>query len=291
MTMTGARATRRRDAMARRVTGDEATRREFHLARLLAACERRARGEGGDAIDARKRTQRLDALDAALASAREGLDDARAAAYAVRVSTVRSSGGGDVAVTSSERDGRDDDDDATTTTTTTTTTKAARDATRDATHAVARRVSAAQRTSVRDVRAPFVAGMEVRETDVDGPSTAPSTKSKSKTVTARDEIELRRQRAIQEGLTDEMSELASGLRANALALERGLGRSSAALAEVESRLERNVDGARASARRQTKVYRENRRGSCWTWIVLALVGVLFAWTYVVIKMSSVRVRR
>jgi len=288
MTMTGARATRRRDAMARRVTGDEATRREFHLARLLAACERRARGEGGDAIDARKRTQRLDALDAALASAREGLDDARAAAYAVRVSTVRSSGGGDVAVTSSERDGRDDDDDATTTTTT---TKAARDATRDATHAVAKRVSAVQRTSVRDVRAPFVAGMEVRETDVDGPSTAPSTKSKSKTVTARDEIELRRQRAIQEGLTDEMSELASGLRANALALERGLGRSSAALAEVESRLERNVDGARASARRQTKVYRENRRGSCWTWIVLALVGVLFAWTYVVIKMSSVRVRR
>ena len=285
--MTGARATRRRDAMARRVTGDEATRREFHLARLLAACERRARGEGGDAIDARKRTQRLDALDAALASAREGLDDARAAAYAVRVSTVRSSGGGDVAVTSSERDGRDDDDDATTTTTTT----AARDATRDATHAVAKRVSAAQRTNVRDVRAPFVAGMEVRETDVDGPSTAPSTKSKSKTVTARDEIELRRQRAIQEGLTDEMSELASGLRANALALERGLGRSSAALAEVESRLERNVDGARASARRQTKVYRENRRGSCWTWIVLALVGVLFAWTYVVIKMSSVRVRR
>jgi len=286
--MTGARATRRRDAMARRVTGDEATRREFHLARLLAACERRARGEGGDAIDARKRTQRLDALDAALASAREGLDDARAAAYAVRVSTVRSSGGGDVAVTSSERDGRDDDDDATTTTTT---TKAARDATRDATHAVAKRVSAAQRTNVRDVRAPFVAGMEVRETDIDGPSTAPSTKSKSKTVTARDEIELRRQRAIQEGLTDEMSELASGLRANALALERGLGRSSAALAEVESRLERNVDGARASARRQTKVYRENRRGSCWTWIVLALVGVLFAWTYVVIKMSSVRVRR
>lgn len=275
--------------MARRVTGDEATTREFHLARLLAACERRARGEGGDAIDARKRTQRLDALDAALASAREGLDDARAATYAARISTVRSSGGGDVAVTSGERDGRGDDgrgdDDDAPPPTTTTTTNAAR----DATHAVAKRVSAAQRTSVRGVRAPFVAGVEVRETDVDGPS--PPTKSKSKTVTARDEIELRRQRAIQEGLTDEMSELASGLRANALALERGLGRSSAALAEVESRLERNVDGARASARRQTKVYRENRRGSCWTWIILALVGVLFAWTYVVIKMSSVRVRR
>ena len=146
------------------------------------------------------------------------------------------------------------------------------------------------------MRAPFIAEMVVRETDGGGPSPSNSnsnsnSKSRSKTVTASDEVELRRQRAIQEGLTDEMSELASGLRANALALERGLGRSSAALTEVESRLERNVDVARASARRQTKAYRENGRGSCWTWIVLALVGVLFAWTYVVIKMSSVRVRR
>ena len=158
--------------------------------------------------------------------------------------------------------------------------------------AAAKRVSATQRTSAREVRAPFIAEMVVRETDDGGPSPSNSnSKSNSKTVTASEEIELRRQRAIQEGLTDEMSELASGLRANALALERGLGRSSAALTEVESRLERNVDVARASARRQTKAYRENGRGSCWTWIVLALVGVLFAWTYVVIKMSSVRVRR
>ena len=158
--------------------------------------------------------------------------------------------------------------------------------------AAAKRVSATQRTSAREVRAPFIAEMVVRETDDGGPSPSNSnSKSNSKTVTASEEIELRRQRAIQEGLTDEMSELASGLRANALALERGLGRSSAALTEVEARLERNVDVARASAWRQTKAYRENGRGSCWTWIVLALVGVLFAWTYVVIKMSSVRVRR
>ena len=230
-------------------------------------------------MDARKRTQRLDALDAALASARVGLDDARGATYAERISAVRSSGRGDVAATSGEVDGRRDADG---------------DATAAPAPAAAKRVSATQRTSAREVRAPFIAEMVVRETDDGGPSPSPSnsnSKSHSKTVTAREEIELRRQRAIQEGLTDEMSELASGLRANALALERGLGRSSAALTEVESRLERNVDVARASARRQTKAYRENGRGSCWTWIVLALVGVLFAWTYVVIKMSSVRVRR
>ena len=264
--------------MARRGADDEATTREFHLARLLAACERRAREGGGDAMDARKRTQRLDALDAALASAREGLDDARGSTYAERISAVRSSGRGDVAATSGEVDGRRDADGG----------DGGADATTAPAPAAAKRVSATQRTSAREVRAPFIAEMVVRETDDGGPS--PSN-SNSKTVTASEEIELRRQRAIQEGLTDEMSELASGLRANALALERGLGRSSAALTEVESRLERNVDVARASARRQTKAYRENGRGSCWTWIVLALVGVLFAWTYVVIKMSSVRVRR
>ena len=230
-------------------------------------------------MDARKRTQRLDALDAALASARVGLDDARGATYAERISAVRSSGRGDVAATSGEVDGRRDAD-------------GGADAPTATAPAAAKRVSATQRTSAREVRAPFIAEMVVRETDDGGPSPSNSnSKSHSKTVTASEEIELRRQRAIQEGLTDEMSELASGLRANALALERGLGRSSAALTEVESRLERNVDVARASARRQTKAYRENGRGSCWTWIVLALVGVLFAWTYVVIKMSSVRVRR
>lgn len=237
-------------------------------------------------MDARKRTQRLDALDAALASAREGLDDARGATYAERISAVRSSGRGDVAATSGEVDGRRDADGG----------DGGADAPTATAPAAAKRVSATQRTSAREVRAPFIAEMVVRETDDGGPSPSNSnsnsnSKSRSKTVTASDEVELRRQRAIQEGLTDEMSELASGLRANALALERGLGRSSAALTEVESRLERNVDVARASARRQTKAYRENGRGSCWTWIVLALVGVLFAWTYVVIKMSSVRVRR
>ena len=109
-------------------------------------------------------------------------------------------------------------------------------------------------------------------------------------LTADDESELRRQRAIQEGLTDEMTELASGLKANALALERGLGRSTAMLEEIETRLERNVAGARQTTRRQTAAYRANRRGSCWTWMILALVGVLFAWTYVAIKVSSDRTK-
>lgn len=112
----------------------------------------------------------------------------------------------------------------------------------------------------------------------------------TKTLTTVDEGELRRQRAIQEGLTDELTELASGLKANALALERGLGRSTAVLEDIETRLERNVAGARQTTRRQTAAYRANRRGSCWTWMILAFVGVLFAWTYVAIKLSSDRTK-
>ena len=111
-----------------------------------------------------------------------------------------------------------------------------------------------------------------------------------KALSANDQGEIRRQRAIQEGLTDEMAQLASGLKANALALERGLGRSTAVLEQIETRLERNVAGARHTTRRQTAAYRANRHSSCWTWLILALVGVLFAWTYVAIKLSSDRTR-
>ena len=99
-------ATRRDGASRRGRRGDDARVSSRAFARRVRAT--RARGRRGR--DARKRTQRLDALDAALASAREGLDDARGALYAERISAVRSSGRGDVAATSGEVDGRRDAD-------------------------------------------------------------------------------------------------------------------------------------------------------------------------------------
>ena len=115
--------------------------------------------------------------------------------------------------------------------------------------------------------------------------------SSMRALSRDDEAELGRQRAIQEGLTDEMSDLASALKRNALALEQGLERSNKVLNDVETRLERNVDGVKSSVRRQTAVYTANRRGSCWTWIIFFVVGILFAWTYVVIKMTTDRSKR
>ena len=108
---------------------------------------------------------------------------------------------------------------------------------------------------------------------------------------ARDEEELEKQRLIQEGLTDEMASLASGLKANALAMEKELERSTKALEDVETKLERNVQGVKSTVKRQTAAYGANRRGSCWTWIILFVVGILFAWTYIVIKMSSDKIKK
>ena len=139
-----------------------------------------------------------------------------------------------------------------------------------------------------------VSGVNLRDVDA-GTTTTTSTTTKRraavKALTLEDEAELRRQRAIQEGLTDEMSELATGLKRNAVALEQGLQSSNRALENVESRLERNVAGVKSSVKRQTDVYRANKRGSCWTWIIFAIVGILFAWTYMVIKMTTDRTKR
>jgi hypothetical protein len=137
-----------------------------------------------------------------------------------------------------------------------------------------------------------VSGVNVRDVDA-GNNTSTTTKRRTavKALTLEDEAELRRQRAIQEGLTDEMSELATGLKRNAVALELGLQSSNRALENVESRLERNVAGVKSTVKRQTDVYRANKRSSCWTWIIFAIVGILFAWTYMVIKMTTDRTKR
>ena len=138
-----------------------------------------------------------------------------------------------------------------------------------------------------------VSDVNLRAVDAGTTTTTTTTKRRAavKALTLEDEAELRRQRAIQEGLTDEMSELATGLKRNAVALEQGLQSSNKALEKVESRLERNVVGVKSSVKRQTDVYRANKRGSCWTWIIFAIVGILFAWTYMVIKMTTDRTKR
>ena len=260
-------------------------RTALEVARAVRAIERATTTtETMEADDARA-TRRRRKLAQAIGTTRAGLEalardgtlaEVRAEAYAATVTraearvrrerAVETGTRGDATTTATTTG-------ATTTTTTTTTTSVA-----------STRLAASGRPIRASVKTP-------RETPRETPASTVAARPRAKALTTEDEGELRRQRVIQDGLTDEMSELARGLKANALALERGLGRSTTALEDAETKLSRNVDGARASVRRQTAAYRANRRGSCWTWIILALIGVLFAWTYVVIKVSSDRTKR
>ena len=99
-----------------------------------------------------------------------------------------------------------------------------------------------------------------------------------------------RQRAAQEELTDEMLELAGGIKANSLAMEASLRESRRELDVVEGSLDRNLAGVKKERSRQKAIYETNRRGGCWTWIVLVLVGVVFTWVVVYMRFTHDRTK-
>ena len=99
-----------------------------------------------------------------------------------------------------------------------------------------------------------------------------------------------RQRAAQEELSDEMLELAGGIKANSLAMEASLRESRRELDVVEGSLDRNLAGVKKERSRQKAIYETNRRGGCWTWIVLVLVGVVFTWVVVYMRFTHDRTK-
>lgn len=99
-----------------------------------------------------------------------------------------------------------------------------------------------------------------------------------------------RQRAAQEELTDEMLELAGGIKANSLAMEASLRESRRELDVVEGSLDRNLAGVKKERSRQKAIYETNRRGGCWTWIVLVLVGVVFTWVVMYMRFTHDRTK-
>jgi SNARE protein 1 len=101
---------------------------------------------------------------------------------------------------------------------------------------------------------------------------------------------LRRQRETQEQLTDEMLELAGGIKANSLAMERSLLDSKRELDAVEGSLDKNLAGVKNERRRQKAIYETNRKGGCWTWIVLIAVGLVFTWVVLYMRFTHDRTR-
>ena len=113
-----------------------------------------------------------------------------------------------------------------------------------------------------------------------GSSPGPHGRGEGVKLTEDGQAALRRQRDLQEGLTDEMVDLAGSIRANATAMERSLRQSRRELDEAETNLEKNLRGVKSANERQTTLKKLNRSGMCWTWIVLVIVGFVFAWTCV-----------
>ena len=101
---------------------------------------------------------------------------------------------------------------------------------------------------------------------------------------------LRRQRETQEQLTDEMLELADGIKANSLAMERSLLDSKRELDAVEGSLDKNLAGVKNERKRQKAIYETNRKGGCWTWIVLIAVGLVFTWVVLYMRFTHDRTR-
>ena len=101
---------------------------------------------------------------------------------------------------------------------------------------------------------------------------------------------LRRQRETQEQLTDEMLELAGGIKANSLAMERSLLDSKRELDAVEGSLDKNLAGVKNERKRKKAIYETNRKGGCWTWIVLIAVGLVFTWVVLYMRFTHDRTR-
>lgn len=94
------------------------------------------------------------------------------------------------------------------------------------------------------------------------------------------------QRRIQEALTDDMVTLAAGIKANALAMQGAIRDGGATLDQAAELLDRNAADAKKTAGTATTVLAAARRSSWLSWGLLFLVGLVFAWVYLLIKMTA-----
>lgn len=105
------------------------------------------------------------------------------------------------------------------------------------------------------------------------------------------EASLRRHRATQDALTDDLVGLAAKMRANAGAMERSLLESRKGLASLERDLDFNVASSRVANRRQKKLRAAFQSAGCWTWLALFAVGLVFSWVFVYVRVTSDKIKR
>lgn len=99
---------------------------------------------------------------------------------------------------------------------------------------------------------------------------------------------LRLHSSLHEELTDELVDMAAGLKRNAYAMDAGVRESLAVLDGVEVGLERSLAGTRSAADRAQHLHKVNRAG-CWqTCMVLAAVTLVFVWMVALIRLNRNR---
>jgi hypothetical protein len=126
------------------------------------------------------------------------------------------------------------------------------------------------------------------EADVSRPAPTLRRRPVGSSLSAGAAVALRAQGALHDELTDELCEMAEGLKRNAHAMGAGVRESLAVLSAVETSVERNVAAASRAAERATELHAVNR-ASCWqTAAVLAVVFVATAWMVFLIRLNRNR---
>lgn len=105
------------------------------------------------------------------------------------------------------------------------------------------------------------------------------------------EATLRQHRMTQDHLSDDLVSLAGAIRENAGAMERSLFESRKGLESLESELNRNVTSVKTATYKQKQLKKTFTSFGCWTWVVLFLVGVVFSWTFVFIRITSDKIAK
>mmetsp|Transcript_1377 Transcript_1377/g.1594 ORF Transcript_1377/g.1594 Transcript_1377/m.1594 type:complete len:252 (-) Transcript_1377:288-1043(-) len=99
---------------------------------------------------------------------------------------------------------------------------------------------------------------------------------------------IRRQKQLQEELTDEMVSMAAGLKSNSLMLEEELRQSSKVLDSTHDLMSGNLDATVNVKKTAVKQYSVASRGSCMMWLMMLAVGILFTFTALFIRVFSVK---
>lgn len=101
---------------------------------------------------------------------------------------------------------------------------------------------------------------------------------------ARGRIE--RQRNMQDTLTEELVGLAAGLKRNAAAMQTAVADRGRLLEDADLALERNLEGAKQSAKQSKVIYRKGSRSFWFILLVLFFASGVFVGMYMFIKVTS-----